>query len=345
MALQKRSFGMTNGKEIFIYTLENSKGMKAEVTNFGAVLVKLLVPDAEGRVADVVLGYDNLEAYKVNTDFYGSTIGPSANRIGGAAFTLEGVEYKLAENDGSNNLHSDRDKGYHKVVWEVEEGDNGITFLLKDAAGNMGFPGNKEISLTYTLDEENALTLQYHGTSDKKTVMNLTNHTYFNLNGHDFGSNKSHKMQIHASYFTPTSQDLIPTGEFMAVKGTPMDFTEAKAIGDEIDADFAPLTCAGGYDHNWVIDGWDGTLREFAIVEGSESGRKMICYTTLPGVQFYAGNFMKPDKGKGGAVYDYRGAFCLETQYFPNSVNIPAFPSCVFGEGREYKSTTVYKFV
>lgn len=346
MALKKRSFGTTaEGQEIFLFTLENSKGMKAEVTNFGAILVNLFVPDANGQVEDVVLGYDTLADYQVNGSFFGSTIGPNANRIGGAAFTLDGVEYKLAVNDGNNNLHSDREKGYHKVVWDVKEGDNSISFLLKDTDGNLGFPGEKELCVTYTLDEENALTLNYHGISDKKTVLNLTNHTYFNLDGHKSGTIEGHKLQLYASYYTPTTEDLIPTGELASVQGTPMDFTEAKVIGDEINADFGPLTCAGGYDHNWVIDGWDGTLREFATVTAPVSGRKMLCYTTLPGVQFYAGNFLEPENGKDHAKYDFRNAFCLETQYFPNSVNTPAFPSCIFGEGREYRSTTVYKFV
>lgn len=345
MSLKKRSFGVSaDGREVYLYTLENGKGMKAEVTNFGAILVNLFVPDANGKVDDVVFGYDTLEEYMVNGNFYGSTIGPNANRIGGASFVIDGVEYHLDVNDHANNLHSHRANGYHKRIWDAAEGDNSITFTLKDA-GSMGFPGNKEISVTYSLDEENALTLKYHGISDKKTVLNLTNHTYFNLDGHKSGSNGRHILQLNASYFTPTSEDLIPTGEIASVKGTPMDFTQPKEIGKEGDADFEPLKIAGGYDHNWVLDGWDGTLREFATVTGPVSGRKMIAYTTLPGVQFYAGNFITPEKGKDGALYDYRGAFCLETQYYPNSINIPAFPSCVYGEGREYESVTVYKFV
>jgi len=340
-----RSFGVTpEGQEVFLYTLENSKGVKAEITNFGAVLVNLMVPDAKGQVADVVMGYDTLEEYLVNGNFYGSTIGPNANRIGGAIFAIDGVSYKLDENDSTNNLHSHRELGYHKRVWDVETGDNSVTFSLKDEA-TLGFPGNKEVSVTYSLDEENALTLKYHGVSDAKTVLNLTNHTYFNLEGHGSGSNGGHILQLKASHFTPTTEDLIPTGEIASVKGTPMDFTEPKAIGKEIDADFEALKIAGGYDHNWVIDGWDGSLREFATVEAPVSGRKMIAYTTLPGVQFYAGNFITLENGKDNAKYDYRGAFCLETQYFPDSANIPAFPSCIFGEGREYDSVTVYKFV
>lgn len=346
MAIKKRSFGVTaEGQEVFLYTLENSKGVKAEVTNFGAILVNLFVPDAKGEVADVVLGYDTLEEYMVNGNFYGATIGPNANRIGGAAFAIDGVEYKLAANDGENNLHSDRTLGYHKKIWSVEEGDNRVTFTLKDADGHMGFPGNKELSVTYALDEENALTLKYHGISDKKTVINPTNHTYFNIDGHKSGSIEGHTLQLKASAYTPVVAGAIPTGEIASVKGTPMDFTEAKVVGKEIDADFEQLKLTGGYDHNWVIDGWDGSLREFATVTGAVSGRKMVCYTTLPGVQFYAGNYIEPENGKDSAQYDFRNALCLETQYYPNSVNTPEFPSCIYGEGREYDSITVYKFV
>ena len=231
-------------------------------------------------------------------------------------------------------------------VWDVvEEGENFVTFTIQDADGNMGFPGNKVMSITYSLDEENALTLKYHGTSDKRTVLNPTNHTYFNLDGHGSGSVEAHKIVLNADYFTVTTPDSIPTGEIVSVKGTPMDLTEEKVIGAEIGADYDQLVWAGGYDHNWVINGWDGTLREFATVTAPVSGRKMIAYTTLPGVQFYTGNFIASMAGKDGAVYDKRSGLCLETQYYPNSINIPTFPSCVFGEGREYDSVTVYKFV
>lgn len=346
MDIKKRSFGITaEGKEVFLYTLENSKGMKAEITNFGAILVNLLVPDAKGEVADVVLGFDNVEGYKVNGSFFGAVVGPNANRIGDAVFAIDGTEYKLAKNDGENNLHSDREIGYHKLVWDAEEGENSVTFTIQDADGYMGFPGNKVISVTYTLDEENALTLTYHGTSDKKTIMNPTNHTYFNLDGHKSGSIEGHVLQLKANAYTPTDAALIPTGEIASVKGTPMDFTEEKVIGKEIREDFEALTLGGGYDHNWVIDGWDGTLREFATVTGPVSGRKMIAYTTLPGVQFYAGNMISPEAGKDGAQYAVRSGLCLETQYYPDSVNKPHFPACVFGEGKEYNSVTVYKFV
>ena len=289
--------------------------------------------------------YDHLEGYMENGPCLGSTIGPNANRIGQARFDIDGVTYNLVQNNGVNNLHSDKINGYHKRIWDVEEGDNSITLTIRDEDGNMGFPGNKVLSLTYSLKEDNALTLEYRGTSDKKTVLNPTNHTYFNLDGHKSGSVENHKIILNGDFFTRTTPDSIPTGEVVSVKGTPMDLRAEKLIGDQIDEDYDQLKWAGGYDHNWIINGWDGSLREFATVTGPVSGRKMIAYTTLPGVQFYTGNFLTQQVGKRNAAYGKRSGFCLETQYYPNSINIPAFPSCVFGEGREYTSVTVYKFV
>ena len=344
MALKKRSFGVVNGQEVTLYTLENSKGMKAEVTNFGAILVNLLVPDAKGNVEDVVLGFDDVTGYTKNGSFFGATIGPSANRIGGAKFTIDGVEYHIDVNDGVNNLHSHMEDGYHKKLWAVEEGDNSVTFTVTDEDGYMGFPGNKVLSLTYTLDEENGLTLHYHAKSDKNTVMNPTNHSYFNLDGHKAGRIEGHKMLINASCYTPVVPGAIPTGEIAPVEGTPMDFTQLKEVGKEIGEDMEQLILTKGYDHNWVIDDWNGELKHVATTIGPVSGRKMLTFTTLPGVQFYAGNCIGAEPGKDGAYYAERSGLCLETQYFPNSVNTPNFPSCVFGGEKEYDSVTVYHF-
>lgn len=343
MALKQRKFSVL-GKKAILYTLENSKGMKAEVTNYGANLVNLFVPDKNGAVEDVVLGFDSVEDYMENGSFFGATIGPSANRIGGAKFTIDGVEYHIDVNDGPNNLHSHMEDGYHKMLWEVEEGENSITFTIRDTDGYMGFPGNKELSLTYTLDEENGLTLHYHAKSDKKTVMNPTNHSYFNLDGHKAGSIENHIMMINASCYTPVVSGAIPTGEIAPVKGTPMDFTTEKVVGKEIGENMEQLLLTQGYDHNWVVDGWDGTLKHIATTIGPKSGRKMHTYSTLPGVQFYAGNCIAPQKGKDGAFYTKRSGLCLETQYYPNSINTPSFPSCVFGGDKEYDSVTVYRF-
>lgn len=345
MAVEKSVFGKSpDGQEVMLYTLKNSKGMQAGLTNLGAIIVKLVVPDKEGNAADVVLGFDKAEDYYRNPSFFGAVIGPNANRIGGAKFEVDGVSYQLDVNDGPNNLHSHMDKGYHKLLWTAETTDNSVTFSLEDSDGNMGFPGNKKVQVTYSLSEDNALTLHYHGSSDKKTVLNFTNHTYFNLDGHDSGSIEAHKLQLNASCYTPVVEGAIPTGEIAPVAGTPMDFTASKVIGKEINEDFEQLKLTGGYDHNWVIDGWNGEMREFAVVEAPKSGRVMKAYTNLPGVQFYAGNCIAPQTGKGGASYDKRCGLCLETQYYPDTVHQPSFPPCFFGEGKDYDSVTVYRF-
>ncbi|MGN0168942.1 MAG: aldose epimerase family protein [Acetatifactor sp.] len=346
MGVSKSVFGeYPDGRDIMLYTIANNNGMQAAVTNLGAVLVKLIVPDGSGKAEDVVLGFDRGEDYLENSSFFGAVIGPSANRIAGAAFAIDGVTYQLDVNDGPNNLHSHKEKGYHKQLWKAKENDNSVTFSLEDADGSMGFPGNKRISVTYTLDDNNTLRLHYHAVSDRKTVLNLTNHSYFNLDGHDSGRVEEHELWLGASTYTPAAPGSIPTGEIAPVKGTPMDFTSSKKVGQDIESGFSQLQMAGGYDHNWIIDGWDGTLRHFATVKGAKSGRVMEAYTTLPGFQFYAGNFISEQKGKGGAVYGPRRGLCLETQYYPNSANQPEFPSCIFGEGKEYDSVTEYRFV
>lgn len=345
MAVTVTPFGTyPDGREIKLYTISNKNGVQASVTNIGAALVRLKAPDRDGAMADLVLGFDRGEDYLKNGCFFGTVIGPNANRIAQASFSLDGTTYKLDVNDGVNNLHSHREKGWHKRLWEVEKTDNSVTFSLEDEDGSMGFPGNKKASVTYTLDDENALRLHYHATSDRRTVLNLTNHTYFNLSGHDSGSIEGHELWLSASRYTPADAGSIPTGEILPVEGTPMDFTVSKPVGRDIGADFQQLAFAGGYDHNWVIDGWDGTLRHFATLKSPATGRCMEAYTTLPGVQFYAGNFIDRQTGKEGAEYDFRSGLCLETQYFPDSVNKPGFPDCVFGGEREYDSVTVYRF-
>ncbi len=345
MAVAVDAFGTDlEGKEIGLYTISNRKGMKVSVTNMGAALVRVMVPDKNGVLADVVLGFDNGRDYLENGSFFGVVIGPNANRIGGAAFLLDGITYHLDVNDGGNNLHSHKEKGWHKRLWDASWNDNSVTFSLEDMDGNMGFPGNKKVSVTYSLEEDNALKLHYHGTSDRRTLLNLTNHSYFNLEGHNSGSMEEHELWIGASHYTPADAGSIPTGSVERVEGTPMDFTTPKKVGSEIGADFDQIRYAGGYDHNWVIDGWDGTLRHFATLKAPVSGRGMKVYTTLPGVQFYAGNYITCQKGKNGADYGPRMGLCLETQYFPDSVNHQGFSDCVFGGDREYDSVTVYQF-
>lgn len=344
MGVATKNFGKTKeGKEILLYTIKNGKGMEASVTNLGAILVSLLVPNQAGEIKDVVLGFDKGEEYLSNPSFFGATIGRSANRIAGAKFAIDGVTYQLKVNENENNLHSDADLGYHKQLWDAEILENGVKFSYFSPDGEMGFPGNLKISVTYTLTEDNALELFYDGVSDKKTVINLTNHSYFNLSGHDAPSILGTNVMLNAFHYTPVAPDSIPTGEIAAVSDTPMDFTTAKTIGKEIDVDWEQLTMVGGYDHNFVIDNYDGTLRK--IAETSADGRTMEVYTDLPGVQFYTGNWIEQLTGKGGVTYGPRTAFCLETQYYPNSINQEGFIKPVFDAGQAYQAKTIYKFL
>lgn len=347
MSITKREFGVTKDKKTaYLYTMVNAHGMEASVTDFGAILVNLIVPDKNGVKKDLVLGYDNLADYEENCCYFGSTIGRNANRIGGASFKLDGVEYKLAANENGNNLHTDYDKGFHKVMWNAEmlEKENAVRFSYVSPDGENGFPGTLKVSVTYTLLEDDGIRITYDGVSDKKTTINMTNHSYFNLGGHDAGSICDEKMTIFASGFTEIVPGAIPTGKIVPVEGTPMDFRRAKRIGDEIDADWDQLTMVQGYDHNWALDTTFGKVELIARVEDEKAGRTMEVYTDLPGVQFYAGNCITPHTGKGGVHYDKRHALCLETQYFPNSINEPGFRQPVFEAGQPYHTETVYKF-
>lgn len=342
----KETFGTARtGEEVFLYTLTNKNGVEAKITNFGANLVSLKVPDKNGRAEDIVLGYDNLENYYRNGSFFGATIGPSANRIAGASFTIDGETYHIAVNDGENNLHSDMEKGYHKQVWKAEEGENSLTLTIEGKDGELGFPGNKKLTMVYSLSDDNELTLHYRASADRNTIINPTNHTYFNLAGHKAGKIEDHLLRLNAGCFTPVVPGAIPTGEIKSVTGTPMDFTTAKPIGQDINADYEQLKLTLGYDHNFVIDGADGTLREIAEAEDPKSGRKMKVFTNLPGVQFYAGNCIAEEPGKEGAAYGPRMGFCLETQYFPDNIHHPEFQQALFGPGKDYESVTVYQFI
>lgn len=345
ITVESKNFGKSNdGRNIVLYTMKNANGMEASVMNLGAILVELKVPDTNGNVEDIVLGFDSGEKYYNNISFFGAVIGPNANRIGGAAYTLDGVDYQLAVNDNENNLHSDFEKGYHVLLWDTEVLSDGVTFSLQDTDGNMGFPGNKKLQLTYTLDEDNGLTLRYHGSSDRRTILNPTNHSYFNLEGHAAGKIEDHVLWLKADSYTPVVEGAIPTGEIAPVKGTPMDFTAEKVVGQEIEADMEQLKLTKGYDHNFVITGADGSLQHIATVKAPKSRRVMKVYTTLPGVQFYAGNCIDRQTGKDGVMYDKRHGLCLETQYYPDTIHHDNFPSCVFGEGKDYDSVTVYRF-
>lgn len=344
--MRTESFGKTKeGKEVFLYTLENTKGVKAAVTNYGANLVSLLVPDKKGVAKDVVLGFDSVQGYEQNPSFFGALIGPSANRIGGASFTLNQKTYSLKKNNGENNLHSDEEKASHKRVWAASCGKESVCFTLQIGDKEMGFPGNKEFKVTYSLTQDNELKLHYEITSDQETIINPTNHSYFNLKGHREGTIMDHSITLLASHYTPADEASIPTGEIASVEGTPMDLRKEVVIGDKIDSDFDQLKFAAGFDHNWVTDHYDGKVRLIARVKAPDNLRTMEVYTDLPGVQFYAGNFIDEQPGKNGAFYGKRSGLCLETQFYPDSIHHPDFPSVVFGPHRKYESTTIYKFV
>lgn len=347
MGITSENFGTTaDGKEVTIFTLTNKAGMKAAVINYGAILTSLFVPDKNGKIEDVVLGYDKLEDYAENGSFFGATVGRSANRVAGAKFTIDGKEYKLDVNDGVNNLHTEFEKGFHKQLWKTtfnsDKNELNLSYLSPD--GENGLPGTLDITVTYILTEDNALEIHYHGICDKKTLINCTNHTYFNLSGAGNGNIHDHKLRIAASHYTPVVAGAIPTGEIAPVAGTPMDFTGFKRVGDEVDADFEQLKLVQGYDHNWVLDKKQDDMELIAEVMDDKSGRHMEVYTDLPGVQFYAGNCISDTVGKNGVTYTKRSGLCLETQYYPNSINQEGFPHPIFGAGKEYNTTTIYKF-
>lgn len=345
MAVTQRQFGNApDGGKVTLYTIKNESGFTAEVTDFGAILVNLFVPGRDGSLTDVVLGYDTVEGYFTNGAFFGATIGPSANRIDNACFEIGAEKYQLTANDGTNNLHSHADLGYHKRLWSAEEGEDCVSFTLDDADGSMGFPGNKKVKVIYTVTKQNELKIEYNAASDKPTLINMTNHTYFNLAGHDAGSIEDHRLFIDAFHYTPVYERLIPTGALVPVEGTPFDFRVMKRIGDEIDADDIQLKYGQGYDHNYAIDNYDTSVRKAAEVLEPVTGRRMEVYTDQPGIQFYAGNCINPHTGKAGAPYKKRSGLCLETQTFPDAINQPYFQDVVYGPERPYNTTTIYKF-
>lgn len=349
MAIDKEFFGQTNdGKTASIYTIKNSNGMMAKFTDFGAILVSLYVADKDGNVEDVVLGFDNLEDYFVNAPNFGATIGRHANRIGGAKFTLNGTEYELDKNDGKNNLHGGFN-GYHKRLWDAKtyEDSNGqnIEFTYESADMDQGFPGNLKISVTYTVTEDNEIKITYNATSDKDTVINLTNHSYFNLAGQGSGTILDQIAWIDADEMTFADAESIPNGEIRKVAGTPMDFTTPKKVGKDIAEDYDQLNWGKGFDHNWVLKTKRGEMSLVASLYDEKSGRFMEVFTDLPGIQFYTGNFLDGTlTGKEGAKYIQRSGLCFETQYFPNAINVPSFAQPVTKAGETYHTATVYKF-
>ena len=347
--VKKEGFGKTAaGRNVDLYTLTNAKGMEAKITNYGGIVTSLKVPDRNGKLDDVVLGFDNLDGYLKGHPYFGAIIGRYGNRIGKGRFTLNGTEYKLAVNNGENHLHGGV-KGFDKVVWTARplrmRGAAGLELKYLSQDGEEGYPGNLLVKVVYTLTNSNELKIDYSATTDKDTVINLTSHSYFNLAGQGNGDILKHQLSINANRFTPTDAGSIPTGELRNVSGTPFDFKKATAIGARISQDDEQLQLGKGYDHNFVLNGRMGTLRRAARVYEPTSGRVMDVWTTEPGMQFYTANFLDGTlTGKDGKVYNPRYAFCLETQHFPDSPNKPNFPSVVLKKGGRYQTTTMYKF-
>jgi len=339
---------IVGGSQVDLYTLKNSNGLEAKITNYGGILVSLLVPDKNGKLTDVVLGYDDLCDYLAYTPYFGAIVGRYGNRIGKAKFTLGGVDYHLVANNDENSLHGGR-QGFDKVVWKAERLNTGdgpalkLTYTSKD--WEEGFPGNLSCTVTYTLTNKNCLKIEYAAETDKPTVVNLTHHSYFNLKDAGASDILGHELMIKASKFTPVDQGLIPTGELRAVAGTPFDFNKPTAIGARVGNDDEQLKFGRGYDHNWVLDRQGKDLELVASVYEPTTGILMEVLTTEPGLQFYCGNFLDgTNKGKCGIVYQHRTGFCLETQHFPDSPNHPNFPSTELKPGEKYTSTTVYCF-
>jgi aldose 1-epimerase len=342
----KTTFEKTaDGREIFAYTLKNKNNVQLTVINYGGTITSLLVPDKHGVLEDVVLGFDSLSGY-ANNPFYGSIIGRFGNRIGEGTFTLDGKQYTLAQNNNGQHLHGGI-KGFDKAYWEIEEtpASNGQALKLTYQSKDMeeGYPGNLQVEVIYTLTNENELKIDYKATTDKKTIINLTNHSYFNLTGNVKRDVLDHQVMLYAHQFVPVDKTLIATGELKDVTNTPFDFRSATAIGARINDKDEQLENAQGYDHTWVLGGTD-SLKLAASVYEPLSGRAMEVFTTEPGVQFYTGNFMKGSLGKGNIPYPKRYGFCLETQHFPDSPNKPQFPSVILNPGETYTSETIYHF-
>jgi aldose 1-epimerase len=342
----KRLFGkLNNGKEVYMYTLKNKNGMSAEIMNYGATVVSLFAPDKNGKLADVILGYDSLKRYERGGAYFGAIVGRYGNRIGKGKFILEGKEYQLTINDGKNHLHGGI-IGFSKKLWDTDSYDgHTLKMTLDSPDGDQGYPGNLKLTVTYTLNDNNELEIHYTATTDKPTILNPTNHCYFNLTGNPENTILGHELMINADKYTPIDNEFITTGEIADVAGTPMDFRTPTPIGKNINDDFIQLKNGKGYDHNWVLRDYNGKVREAATLYDPSSGRELEVLTDQPGVQFYSGNFLNGmDVGKGGIHYQHRTGCCLETQHFPDSPNKKNFPSVELKPGETFNSTTIYKF-
>jgi aldose 1-epimerase len=348
--MNMQSFGKTSdGHEVSLYTLKNRSGMEAKITNYGGIITSIKVKDRHGKFGDVVLGFENLDGYlsKTNKSYFGAIIGRYANRIAHGTFVLDGHQYHIPTNDGPNSLHGGL-RGFDKRVWDAKDVSTAraseleLHYLSRD--GEEGFPGNLSVTVRYSLGDENDLHIDYYATTDKDTVLNLTNHSYFNLTGPGSGEILNHKLTLQADQFTPIDKTLIPTGAIQSVAGTPLDFRKPTAIGSRINQDDPQLKFGKGYDHSFVLNHSGHELSLAAKVEEPQSGRVLEVLTTQPGIQFYSGNFLDGSVHGIGGAYKFRSALCLETQHFPDSPNHPNFPSVVLRPGEQFHQTTVFRF-
>ena len=339
--IEKKIFGEIDGEKVYLYTLENKNGTIVEVLNYGGIIRKLVY-----KGVDVVLGRDTLDEYLNNEGYFNALIGRNSNRIENAEFELNGKVYKLYKNDGDNNLHGGK-VGFDKKIWAVEELDKeepAIALTIVSPDGEEGFPGTVNVKVTYTLTNDNALEIHYEGESDADTVLNLTNHAYFNLNGHNSGNVDGHSLWLDSEFFTPNNDKCIPTGEVISVKGTPFDFTEKATLGEKFKSDYEQIAKFGGFDHNFALNGRG--YRKFGVFEGDKTGIKMEMYTDLCGVQFYSGNMIEEGRVcKDGVVYSKHHGVCFETQDFPNNLKFSHFPCSILKKGEKYDTVTTYKFI
>ncbi|MBU0472984.1 MAG: galactose mutarotase [Bacteroidetes bacterium] len=347
--ISKKLFGkLTNGSKVNLFTLTNKSGTEATITEYGATLVSLFVADKNGKFEDVVLGYDSLDGYVKGASYFGAIVGRYGNRIGKGKFNLDGKEYQLTINDGENHLHGGA-LGFNKVLWKGEEIESSegasVKFSYLSVDGEEGYPGTINITVIYTLTNNNELKIDYSATTDETTILNPTHHSYFNLTGNLENTILNHELKINAEYYTPVDSSLITTGELAKVENTPMDFSVTKKIGEKIDSDFEQLVYGKGYDHNWVLNNFDGNVNNVASLYEPTSGRLMEVLTDQPGIQFYSGNFLDGTTvGKNNIVYNHRVGLCLETQCFPDSPNKLNFPSVKLTKGDTYKQQTIYRF-
>ena len=350
LSIEKASFGQLDGQPVDLYVLNNANGMVVKITNYGATITELWVPDRAGNVADVALGFDNIEQYQKESPYFGTIVGRYGNRIAKGKFSLNGQTYTLATNNDENHLHGGVE-GFDNQLWNaypIEKNDAvGLRLAYFSKDGEEGYPGNLVVNVTYWLNNDNELRIDYHALTDAPTVCNLTNHCYFNLAGQGNGDILDHVLLIKANEFTPVDKGLIPTGERRPVHGTPMDFTRPHRIGERVDADYRQIEYGLGYDHNWIFTSWcPKTMKKQVEVYEPTTGRLMEIHTREPGVQFYCGNFLDGTlTGKGGQVYKHRYGFCLETQHFPDSPNHPSFPSTELWPNDVYETSTIYKFL